>query len=392
MLSLLIALGLAAADSVPRPAAAQPAVVVHHQPALPIVALRLSLLADDPPGYAGAGHLMQHLLLPQLEERMARVGGRVQAVRTSDAVVYTVVGPAVELEYLSETLRLALRAPAAGTGETLRALAQLGQERGAEREIAGAFVRTAIRGVLFPNDLSAAGTDAAADRLATARLPEVWGAMYSPERVSIVAVGDVRMDDVRRAFRDLPPAGSARLEALADTVAPLAAAAPQATRGWVARGWNASPLDPAAVTVTARLIRNQLRRRMTRSAVDVEHWWTHHGQAVALVVATPDSLMPAARRTVDGALAAVATALDEAQVRDAAASVRREMLFYARTPERMAEVLGAFGDRGLDSEASQRFFAAVERVTADDVRSVLAALRETEPAIVEVPPQKLEAK
>jgi predicted Zn-dependent peptidase len=392
MLSLLIALGLAASDSVPRPAAAQPALAVHRQPALPIVALRLSLLADDPPGYAGAGHLVQHLLLPQLEERMARVGGRVQAVRTSDAVVYTVVGPAVELEYLSETLRLTLRAPAAGTGETLRALADLGQERSAEREIAGAFVRTALRGVLFPRDLSAAGTDAAAERLSTARLSDVWGAMYRPERVSIVAVGDVQMEDVRRAFRDLPPASGSSLAALADTVAPLAAAVPQATRGWVSRGWNASELDPAAVTVTSRLLRTHLRRRMTRSAVDVEHWWTHHGQAVVLVVATPDTLMPSARRTVEGALAAMAQGMDDAQVRDAAASVRREMLFFARTPERMADVLGAFGDRGLDAEAAQRFFAALDRVTPADVRAVVAALRETEPAIVEVAPQKLESR
>src|SRR5688500_11473477 len=131
MLNLAVALALAAAapDTVPPPVApsvAEPAVVVLRQPALPIVALRLSLLADDPPGYAGAGHLMQHLLLPRLEERVARVGGRVQAVRTSDAVVYTVVGPAGELGYLAETLNAVLRPPAPGTAEMLAAVAALG--------------------------------------------------------------------------------------------------------------------------------------------------------------------------------------------------------------------------------------------------------------------------
>jgi predicted Zn-dependent peptidase len=140
-LAVAFALAFAAPDTVPPPppdaaVLAEPAIVVLRQPALPIVALRLSLLADDPPGYAGAGHLMQHLLLPRLEERIARVGGRVQAVRTSDAVVYTVVGPAGELDYMAETLRAVLRAPTAGTAEMLAAAAAVTQERGAEREIA----------------------------------------------------------------------------------------------------------------------------------------------------------------------------------------------------------------------------------------------------------------
>jgi len=394
MLNLAVALALAAAapDTVPpppAPSAAEPAVVVLRQPALPIVALRLSLLADDPPGYAGAGHLMQHLLLPRLEERVARVGGRVQAVRTSDAVVYTVVGPAGELGYLAETLNAVLRPPTPGTAEMLAAVAALGQERGAEREIASSYVRAALRARLFPDDLSAAGTDAALARLNTARLESVWAAMYRPERVSIVAVGDVEIAGVRRAFRDVPAAAGGGVAPLADTVRAFAADTPQATRGWFGRAWTASEADPAALTVTSRLLRNHLRRRMTRSAVDVEHWWTHHGQALALVVATADSLMPVARRTVEGSLTALRDNLDETLVRDAAAGVRREMLFFARTPERMVDVLGAFADRGEEAGAAQRFYAAVAAVTEADVRAVLDLLLEEDPAVVEVSPQRL---
>jgi predicted Zn-dependent peptidase len=122
--------------------------------------------------------------------------------------------------------------------------------------------------------------------------------------------------------------------------------------------------------------------------VEVEHWWSHHGQALALVVATPDSLAPVARRTVDGALAALGQNLDEARVRAAAASLRREMRLYGRTPERMAQLLGAFVDRGDGGEAAQRFFAAVERVGEEDVRAVLARLAEEPPAVVEVPAQR----
>lgn len=389
MLTLALFAALAAApDTVPRPAAAAqpgPAIVVLREPALPIVALRLSLLADDPPGYAGAGHLVQHLHQASLEERVARVGGRVQVLRTSDAVVYTVLGPAAELEYLAGLLAGVLRAPAPGTAEVLVALRALETERAAEREVAPSYVRAALRAAVFPGDLSAAGTDAGAARLATARLAEVWSAMYRPERVAVVAVGDVELERVRAVFRDLPAAGPAALPLRADTVRPFPADTPQATRAWLARGWAADGADPAALTVAARLLRNHLRTRMTRSEVEVEHWWSHRGQALALVVATPDSLAPVARRTVDGSLAALAATVDAGQVQGAAAALRREMRFFGRTPERMAHLLGAFADRGDAGDGAQRYFAALERVGEEEVRSVLELLLAEAPQVIEVP-------
>lgn len=373
-LAVLAAL-IAAPDTIPSaPWQEGPALVVLREPSLPVVALRVSLAADDPPGYAGAGHLVQHLQLAALEGRVARVGGRVQAVRTSDAVVYSVVGPAAELEYLAAALAAALTPPAPAPGELLVALRTLASERAAEREVAPEHVRGALRARLFPRDLSGAGTDASAARLAAAPIGEVWRAMYRLDRVTVVAVGDVEMERVRSVFRGLPPGGGGAVPARADTVRPFAADTPQASRAWLARGWAADGADPATLTVAGRLLRNHLRRRMTRSEVEVEHWWSHQGQALALVVATPDSLAPVARRTVEGALAALRDNLDAVLVREAAAALRREMLFYARTPERMAELLGAFADRGEPADAAQRFFAAVERVSEDDVRAALELL------------------
>jgi len=398
MLTLPLALLLAAAPHdtarAPAPAAAQegPAITVHQQPAMPVVALRLSILADDPPGYAGAGHLFQHLLLPSLEDQAARVGGHVSVVRGSDAIVYQVVGPATELDYLAGILRSTLRAPTPGGAEMLSALAALAEERSAERETAPQYVRAALRARIFPAEIPAAGTEGAAARLSGAPLDRLWSAIYRPERVQVVAVGDVELAAVRRAFRTLPGTPSAEApEVVADTVPALEADTPQATRAWIGSAWAASESEPAAVSVTARLLRNTLRRRMTRSQVEVEHWWTHQGQALALVVATPDSLSAAARRTVDGALATLAAAVTDGGVRDAAASVRRDMLFYSRAPERMAELLGEFADRDTGPDAAQRYFAALDAVTADDVRAVLDRLRVGEPAKVFVPPQKIPA-
>jgi predicted Zn-dependent peptidase len=283
------------------------------------------------------------------------------------------------------------RAPTSPSGtDMLSALRHLAEERAAERETAPSYVRAALRARVFPNDLPAAGTDEAAARLESADLAALWGRMYAPGRVSVVAVGDVQADAVRRAFRSLPGGGAAGDgEAGIDTVPSLAADTPQATRGWVARAYPAPDADPAALSVAARLLRANLRRRMTRSAVEVEHWWTHHGQALALVVATPDSLMPAARRTVGGALEAVGADVSPQSVADAARAVRRDMLFYSRTPERMAEIVGGFADRGDDPEAAQRYFARLEEVTEDEVRAVLELLAAQEPVVVEVPAQRI---
>ncbi|HEX9936529.1 MAG TPA: hypothetical protein VGB15_05385 [Longimicrobium sp.] len=399
MLTLSLALALLAAPhdtarARPRPAQAAPAVTVHNQPALPVVALRMSIVASDPPGYAGAGHLFQHLHLPGLQEQAARVGARVQAIRGSDAIVYTVVGPASELDYLAGLLRGVLRVPPPGAGGMLQSLAALSGERGAERETAPAYVRASLRSQLFPADLPAAGTDEAAARLQAADLGAVWGQIYAPDRVSVVAVGDVSLNAVERAFRSLPqPPAPGRLpDDVADTMAAFAADTPQATRGWIGTAWRADSANPAAMSVAARMLRTYLRRRMTRSNVEVEHWWTHHGQALALVVATPDSLLPAARRTVGGALEAFGGTVTDEAVRAAARSLRREMLFYSRTPERMAELLGEFADRGGGRDAAQRYYAALEAVAEDDVRLVLEQLAAAEAATVYVPPQRIPAE
>lgn len=398
---LLAALALAAtaaADTVPRPApspraaeAPAPEVIVHRQPALPVVALRLSLRASDPPGHAGAGHLFQHLLLPALEEQVQRVGGRVQATRSADAVTYTVVGPAQELPFLARALGATLRAPTPGTAEMLHVLQVLAEERGAEVETAPGYVRARMRAALFPAQLPAAGTEAGARRLEVARLDEVWAAMYRPERVAVVAVGDVQPEAVMAVFQTTPDAqSSVPLEEVADTVRTLAADTPQATRAWVGRAY-AAPREtpPAVVSVAARLVRDGLRRGLRTASVETEHWWTHEGQALAIVVALPEAGLADARRQVAGAVAAAAARADEARVRAAAAALTRDMLFYARTPERMAEIVGEFADRTGDRDAAQAYFDALAGVDPEAVRAFLAGLDEAAAASVVVPPQRI---
>jgi predicted Zn-dependent peptidase len=388
---LLLALALAAADTTPQPPRAPAGLVtVHRQPALPIVALRLSLLSDDPPGYAGAGHLFQHLLLPSLREQVEQVGGEVQAARTSDAVVYTVVGPAAEVGYLAGVLRSALEPAAFGETAVLSAARELEEERGAEWETAGRHVRAALRARLFPGDLSPAGTPSSATRLTRDALSALWAEMYRPERVAVVAVGDVELPAVREAFSRLPaPPEGGLAETFPDTVPADPPLAPEATRAWLGLGYPAFEGSPAALTVAARLLRDLVRERLPSGTVEAEHWWTQHGQALVVLAAVPGAQLPAARRALRASVATLQDAVDATRVRQAAAAVRRDLLFYSRTPERMAEVIGGFVDREGDPDAAQRFYAALDQVGEEEVRALLSTLAERTPASVEVPPQKL---
>jgi predicted Zn-dependent peptidase len=366
------------------------AVAVHRQPGVPVVSLRMSILAPDPAGYSGAGHMIQHVLFPSLRDRAARVGGVVQIQRTSDAIVYTASGPAAELDFLAQLLVSALSPPAAPIDVILRAERELREERLAEWETAPAHTRALLRAQVFPADLSAAGTDRAATRFTGSSLPTIWGQMYQPERVSVVAVGDVYLADVEEAFAAIPgPSEVRRLGIERDSVVLMSLAPPQATRAWFGYAYLTTDLPAAAVTTTARLLGELLRDRVPTAQVDAEHWWTHHGQSIVLVIAAPEAAVPLARRSLG---TAVGTLLEEVEARDvtqAAATIRREMLFYSRTPDRMAEVIGQFIDRDGDPNGTEQFYADLDRMRAADVREVLETILERTPARVEIPPQLL---
>lgn len=397
---LLVAM-MAVTDSIPPVTHAQeqasaasqaPAVVVHRQPGVPLVSLRLSILANDPPGYAGAGHLIQHLRYPYLQDQAGRVGGRAQIERTADAVVYTLTGPSSELSYLARVLVTTLSVPEVTTAEFLTADRELREERLAEWETAPAHARSTLRSQLFPADISAAGTDRSAARFTPSTIANIWSAMYRPELVSVLAVGDIYLDDVQREFAMLPAALQTALGIQRDSVVLSALAPAQATRAWIGVAYRATDLEPAAVSVVTRMVGDLLRARVPRAQVEAEHWWTHHGQAIAIVAAMPEADVAVARRTLGTAIGTLLEDVDFLTVSSAATAIRRDMLFYSRSPDRMAELIGQFVDREGDPGAAERFYAALDAIDDEDVRDVLERLIERSPARVEIAPQVLEER
>jgi predicted Zn-dependent peptidase len=355
---------------------------------VPLVALRLSILADDPPGYSGTAHLVQHLQLRQMEQEAAQVGARVQIARNADAIVYSVMGPAVELDHLARVLRLALVVPSVGAGDFLAAMHELAEERLAEWETAEGHVLATLRSQLFPHRLPAAGSQEAAARLTPARIPALWDHIYHPGRVSVVAVGSVTPAEVEAVFGGLRDARDASITPFTETVPLSPLAPPEATHGWFGVGWLATDADPVAVALLGRLLERHLRTRLNVVSLRVEHWWTHEGQALVAVAATSEAERRNARRILTDPLAALQGELNTAAVRAAGTALRRELVFYARTPDRFAELLGSFADRGSTLEA-QAFYDALEQVRLGDVLLAMDALRAVEPVRVEVAPQRV---
>lgn len=393
-LSLLLAAGFIAADTLADPApspgtAAAAAVIVHHQPALPVVSMRLSVIAADPTGYEGAGHLLQQIAYPELRRRVRSVGGRTSMQRTPDALVYTVTGPVDAFDDLADALRATLET--IDTDSRTRALAHrnLRRTRQREWETAGGHMRARLRDALFPGGHSGAGTRESDSQLESAPLSALRAAVYHPERVSIAAVGDVSTALVERAFSDLPVPPTASLTEAPEPTEPEALAA-QVTRVWLAVGFPANGVDPAALTLIAGLAQTQLEDRLPEAQRAVEHWWTHEGQALAIIVAVPELRSEEARAVLGTMLADVRERLNEAEVEQAVAATRREMLFAARTPERMAELIGAFADRSGDEGAAQRFHESVGRSTLQTVTAVLEQLADGPAVRLDIPPQEIQ--
>jgi hypothetical protein len=159
-------------------------------------------------------------------------------------------------------------------------------------------VRSVLRLGLFPSDISAAGTEPSAARLAEGDAwRRAWLQMYSPDRVSITAVGDVWLEQVSQAFGTLPAASPPRaLPELRDTVSTVPLAPAEATRAWLGAGYSGGEFDPAVLSVATRIVADRLPARIPTGTVRAEHWWTHHGQALALIATFPGNQLAEAQR------------------------------------------------------------------------------------------------
>jgi len=376
-----------------------PLVVVREQPESRLVALRLAVRVDEPRGMEGAARVVVELARPQLEAAAAALGGRASVDRTATHAVFRLVGPADEFERLAAAIRRAAAGPTdaeAGSGALAAARVVAQAQAAAELDTPEPLLRTKLREALFPELGVASGRGVDLAGLTADRLARWWGATATASRAAVVVAGGVEAARVAAAFEDWPVRASrgGRVSTVARRGGEQAAAprppAPQVVTPWLGLGYPASRLDPAALAVAAALLNEEFGRAGLAGA-SAEVWWSERRRALVLIASELPTRNGGAgagsvRDRLERALAAAAGRADGAAVARARRRAVRDVLFAARSAEGLAEVLGTMLDRTGEPEAALQFVAALERVDAHDVASVLRALRGARPEVVEVAP------
>lgn len=364
-----------------------PRVVYRAMAEPPLVALRLSVPVEEPPGWRGAARTLQELARSALEAEARRIGARLELGYEAGHATYEVVGPRESYEAMVVLLRRAVARPAPTQGGLLEA-ARLRVEREvlAALEIPARRVRVALESALFSG--SAHSIDAILpDRPGVAELEWFWRRNYIPERMAVVVVGAVPLETALPELRDWPAPPPAGTAPGAMAAGGRQAPPPEAVAAWAAIGWSAADEEPAVLAVAAALVRARLGESGLRRAT-AELWW---GPDRLGLIATGSALPgsgsdgpPAQRLRL-----AVADAADRATP-DAVATARRSiangLLLEARTPQGLAGVVGRFLDRTGDPHGASEFLDALVRVDADRVRGALLAILDRSPAVAEVGP------
>jgi predicted Zn-dependent peptidase len=350
-----------------------------------LVAIRLSVPFEEPPGLWGAGRVLQLLVENRLRSEVARFGGRIEFSRTPTALVYLVSGPAASFGEIVAVLRYAV-APPPGLFRTQNAIwLTARQESLVELETPDRWIRNRLQRALFPDLRVSLGEPGLTDLPDPAELESIWRRWFRPPRMSVVIAGAIEAEEARAAFRgwpEPPPAEARRPStATSDT-----ASVPEVVSARIGLGYPAGPINPAVLAIVAALIDEGLPALKLRQVAS-EHWWSSGEAALVLMGAAPvGSAMDAAalRTTIQISAAGIAanlTAADIARLRD---RLRHTLLLRARSPDGMAAVIGEFLDRTGNPESAGQFFESLGEVSDESVRAALHALLYRPPIVVEL--------
>ncbi len=365
-----------------------PRIVRLSAPAPGVVTFRLSIPLDESPAEAGAGRMLERLAHGRIEGPAATLGARVETGRTPWGLVYTVTGPAADLDHLVFLLREATRAPTADEGTLHRERVALDEGLRRLEETGGGRVEAQLRGAVTPGHPPIEGTRGTLPRLNASLLRDVWARSHHPEGMTLLVVGDVA-DPVLLATL----AGLGAEPGLA-APPPLAGPAPAAPapgrvetlRQWHGRAWSAAePLDPRAALVAVLLSRH-LRDEDRTYEAQIRLWETPDHTVVAAVGAAYPARAGALRTRLDQMLATTAAELTESEVRQVAETARRDLLLQARTPWGRAHLVGRFLDAGLSGGAARGYLDRLGALDVATVRGFIDQLASSPPARAEVRP------
>lgn len=350
-----------------------PPTTAYLQPSQDLVAVRLAVRVEEDPGAVSGTEAHQALVGDALRRAASRVGGVAETRYDRGVAIYTVVGPAAELEALVSALRDAVAEPAPAFGEAAAAWRVATEATLARLEAPPERLRTELwRRLAF----GAQPTRRAALR-GPADLADFWRRHFRPDRMRIVVVGGVTANAVRAALAGWPAPGRAPATVAALSPAPPEAS-PQLSAPWVALALDGRGLDLATLAVAMRSIADGLALPEFRWC-STELWF--EGDDAAIVVMGAGALAsgrnaptPAAlEQRLRAAIESAANRISASAVETARRKSLAEVLLAIRSPQGLADFLGEFDDRAGGAAEASRFMERLERATA---ANVYAAMRE----------------
>lgn len=361
-----------------------PRVVIRPHLGVPLVAIRISVPIRKRGAPSAEARVYQEWVRTRLSAELDRYGGEVQATISPTHSAYTLTVPAHVFRDVVPLLRRAFGDPRPSPRELRAAQIQVLRRVTAELEMPPRRARHELRQALFRTDRVLEGSPSV-DAVHTRAIRAFWRRNYSPGRISVVLVGPIDTEDALVAFGDWPhPSDDMEPEPLT-RVTPNAAE-PEVILAWAGVGYSLSGSSPATVAVLAELITDRLAVARVRDAA-AELWWEDGRQALAIfgsALTEADASSPT--QSVFDVVDEAARTVEREEVITARRRLMDRILFAARTPTGLANVLGDFMDREGRVDEALRFVSALEAVSVSDVRSSLSDLLDRSPEIVEIVP------
>lgn len=361
-----------------------PAVVLLGRPASEVAAVRLSVPLTGAFERVGEARVVERLVRPRMDAAAAEIGAVVRSGVNEQALVFSVIGAASDLDRLIGIARLGVDVVPADPSALDEAAHRVQAEALAESETPGTFVRRQLGAALFPLTPTRGGDAASATALDPQAVLVFWRDFFIPERMRAVVVGPYDGARLARAFSGWPTPDAAAAGSYDDTARSVIGAL-QVVRPWLGLAWRVPDERSAELMVASRMLADGLQQPPLGGGV-AEVWWSGGAAALVLIVpgerGTPlDTLETRARVAVEWL-----SRLPPQEAARHAAALLDDAQLAARSAEGASTLIGDLFDRTGNPRTAVWLLLALQAVDADAMRGLGDLLQTIQPTVVRLEP------